>query len=583
MRYVFRLLSRGPTRSARARSRHEEPGSTVHPRPLQIIVDGRVRALLPSVPRGRVDRPLAAIFNRRLVSLSYELRGSGDLAWVTMADRTGWDVYRRTACLMMVEAARRLDPDLRLVLHQTHGDGLYHEVRRVDAERFGEIRPAEVRKLCKALEAGMREICREDLPVVVHRISVEESRDWLREQALEDKVNLLRTHWESSVRMVSCGGFADLFHAAMADATGVIRSFRVVPYSAGLLLRVPVRGSVKVQGPARVGKKLFAAHVESRAWIHKLGVANLGQLNALCVSGGIEDLVRVAEGVHEKQLARIADEIARRRGRVRVVLVAGPSSSGKTTFVKRLDVQLRVNGLQPVALSVDNFFVARARTPRDETGQLDFECLEALDLKLFNHVLRDLLHYGEARVPRYDFHTGKPTSRATWKTQRLAPDEVLLIEGIHALNPALTLAVPLAQKFKIYISPLTQLSIDDHNRIFTSDTRLIRRITRDRRYRGYSAAETIHRWPMVRRGEMKHIFPYREQADALFNSALVYEHAVLRNYVERYLLEVDEHDDASQEAYRLLGFLRRVVPVLPDAVPHNSLLREFIGDSAFHY
>ena len=356
-----------------------------------------------------------------------------------------------------------------------------------------------------------------------------------------------------------------------------------MPYSAGLLLRVPVRGSVKVQGRARIGKKLFAAHVESRAWIRQLGVANLGQLNALCVSGGIEDLIRVAEGVHEKQVARIADEIARRRGRVRLVLVAGPSSSGKTTFVKRLDVQLRVNGLRPVALSVDNFFVPRSCTPRDENGQRDFECLEALDLKLFNHVLHDLLVYGEARVPRYDFHTGRPTARSTWQALHLEPNEVLLVEGIHALNPALTPAVPPSHAFKIYISTLTQLSIDDHNRIFTSDIRLVRRITRDRRYRGYSAADTIHRWPMVRRGEMKHIFPYREQADAIFNSALVYEHAVLRNYVERYLLEIDEHDDASQEAYRLLGFLRRVVPVLPDAVPHNSLLREFIGDSAFHY
>ena len=567
-------------------------GGAVHPRKLQITVDDRihsvpfgteVRALLPPIRRGSVDRPLAAIHNHRLVSLSYDLRGSGDLCWLTMADRTGWDVYRRTACLMMVEAARRLDPDLRLVLHQTHGDGLYHEVRRVGAERSEEIRPPEVRRLCKELEAGMRQLCREDLPIVVHRISVEEAREWMREQGLDDKANLLRTHWESSVRIVSCGGFADLFHAAMADSTGEVRSFRVMPYSTGLLLRVPVRGSVEVRGPARVGQKLFAAHVESRAWIRKLGVANLGQLNALSVSGGVEDLIRVAEGVHEKQLGVIADELSRRRGRIRVVLVAGPSSSGKTTFVKRLDVQLRVNGLRPVALSVDNFFVARSRTPRDESGQLDFECLEALDLKLFNHVLHDLLHYGQATVPRYDFHTGKPTARGSWTTLQLEPDEVLLIEGIHALNPALTPAVPPPQKYKIYISPLTQLSIDDHNRIFTSDTRLIRRITRDRRYRGYSAAQTIHRWPMVRRGEMKHIFPYREQADALFNAALVYEHAVLRNYVERYLLEVDEHDDASQEAYRLLGFLRRVVPVLPDAVPHNSLLREFIGDSAFHY
>lgn len=565
---------------------------TVHPRPIKITVDGQahvvqpgteVRELLPRRARDAAHTPIAALYNNRLVSLSYCLRGSGSLRWVSMADRSGWDVYRRTACLLLHEAARRHDPTLRLVLHQTHGDGLYHEIYRIIDDEPVLARPKEVRTLCKVLEASMRQVWRDDLPIVVHRVSVEEAREWLREQGHVDKVKLLRTHWESSVQLVSCGDFVDLFHSPLADTTATVRSFRLVPYSTGLLLRVPVRGSVQVEGRARVGRKLFAAHLESRKWIRQLGVGNLGELNELSVAGGIEDLIRVAEGVHEKQLALIADEIHARRQRVRVVLVAGPSSSGKTTFVKRLDVQLRVKGLRPVALSVDNFFVSRARTPRDEHGQLDFECLEALDLALFNQVLRDLLTRGSARVPRYDFVAGQPTPPSTWKSLHLEPDQIVLIEGIHGLNPGLTQAVSPRQKFTIYISPLTQLSIDDHNRIFTSDMRLIRRITRDRRYRGYSAAETIRRWPAVRRGEMRNIFPYREQADALFNSALVYEHAVLRNYVQRFLLEVPQDDEAFTEAYRLHSFLRRVVPVLPDAVPHNSILREFIGDSAFHY
>jgi len=235
-----------------------------------------------------------------------------------------------------------------------------------------------------------------------------------------------------------------------------------------------------------------------------------------------------------------------------------------------------------VALSVDDFFLAREDTPKDEEGRYDFECLEAINLELFNESLAALLERGEAKVPRYDFRLGKPTPRDTWVTQQLAPYEVLLIEGIHALNPKLTPVVPNQRKFHIFISAITQLSIDYHNRIFTSDGRLLRRIVRDRRYRGYSAAQTLTRWPLVRRGEMRHIFPFEERADALFNSALVYEHAVLRNYVQRYLLEIDEHHDAFQEAYRLLGYLRRVVPILPDAVPQNSILREFIGNSAFH-
>jgi len=527
--------------------------------------------------------PLAAMYNNRLVSLSYRLRSGGDLRWATLADRAGWDVYRRSASLMLYEAARRVDPSLRLVLHQTHGDALYYRVLRNGAS--GGYKPVEPfgTEACRELEVAMRRLRDEALPFEVRRISVDEARALLRANAHPDKLFLLRTHWETSVRIVTTGGFTDLFHNPVAYDTGVIRSFRVTPYAPGFLLRVPVRGSSKVQGRARVSRKLFDTHVESRQRNRVLGVENLGQLNALCVGGGIEDIIRISEGVHEKKIVSIADQIAARKGRMRLVLVAGPSSSGKTTFVKRLGVQLRVAGIQPVALSVDNFFVARSRTPRDGDGRLDFECLEALDLKLFNRVLTDLMQRGEARVPRYDFHTGMPTPRDTWETFRVSPDQVLLVEGIHGLNPALTRAVSARSKFKIYVSALTQLGLDEHNRIFTSDTRLLRRIVRDRRYRGYSAAETLRRWPLVRRGEMRHIFPFQDQADVMFNTALVYEHAVLKGFAERFLLEVDERHESFSEAYRLLGFLHMIVPIFPDDVPHNSLLREFIGGSVFNY
>ncbi len=429
----------------------------------------------------------------------------------------------------------------------------------------------------------MRQLRDEALPFEVRQISVDEARAVLRAQGYDDKLYLLRTHWETSVRVVSCGGFMDLFHNPVAYDAGVIHSFRLTPYAPGLLLRVPVRGSARVRGRAKVSRKLFDTHAESRRWNRLVGVQNLGQLNALSVGGGIDEIIRVDEGVHEKQITAIADQIAAKAGRVRLVLIAGPSSSGKTTFVKRLEVQLRVNGIQPVALSVDNFFVARTQTPRDEQGRLDFECLEALDLKLFNRVLTDLMKRGEALVPRYDFHTGMPTPRDTWERFKVLPDQVVLVEGIHGLNPRLTPAVPARSKFKIYISALTQIGLDEHNRIFTSDTRLLRRIVRDRRYRGYSAADTLSRWPLVRRGEMRHIFPFQGQADVMFNSALVYEHAVLKGFAERFLLEVDERDATFSEAYRLLGFLQKIVPIFPDDVPHNSLLREFIGGSAFNY
>ncbi|MFH2006109.1 MAG: nucleoside kinase [bacterium] len=551
---------------------------TIAGRQHRVAPSAQVMTLVPPGRAGALEQPLAAVYNNRLVSLSYPLRSGGELRWVTLADRAGWDLYRRSACLMLYEAALRIDPNLRLVLHQTHGDGLYYEVRR----GAGSGAPIS-RQECAALEAGMRALRDEDLAFVVRRISVDEARDLLRDRGHEDKLFLLRTHWETSVRIVSCGGFTDLFHNPVAYTTGAIRSFRVTPYAPGVLLRLPVRTSTKVQGRAQVDRKLFDKLTESRAWSRQLGVENLGQLNALAVAGRIDRLIRVAEGGHEKNIASIADQITARRDRVRLVLIAGPSSSGKTTFVKRLAVQLQVNGIQPVELSVDNFFVARSRTPRDAQGRLDFECLEALDLELFNQVLTELFERGETRVPRYDFHTGKPTRKSGWSTLRLSPEQVVLVEGIHALNPALTPAVTARKKYKIYISALTQLAIDEHNRIFTSDTRLIRRIVRDRRYRGYSAADTLRRWPLVRRGEMRHIFPYQGQSDVMFNSALVYEHALLKNYAERYLLEVDERDEMFPEAYRLLGFLRLIVPILPDDVPHNSLLREFVGGSAFSY
>lgn len=536
-----------------------------------------VRALLPEEASPSFDAPLAAVYNQRLVSLSYPLRSGGTLRWVRFHDREGWDVYRRSAALVLYEAMRRAFPNLSLILEQTHGDGLYYSLRGLEDDApFGRSRCAELTKT-------MRAIVHADLEIGVRRISVDAARAQLLSQGQLDKLALLRTHWETSVRIVVCGETMDLFHSPLADRTARITQFRIVPYQTGFLLRLPRRGAPRVAGRTRVSRALFDAHQRTRQWNAQVGVENLGQLNRLSLNGGIAPLIRVVEGDHERRIAAIAEQIAASNRRPRLVLIAGPSSSGKTTFVKRLSIQLRVLGIRPVSISLDDFFMPRSRTPRDENGHLDFECLEALDLRLLNRTLVQLLGEGRARVPRYDFHTGGRSPRKTWPELFLAPNELVLVEGIHALNPALTEAVPARAKFRIYVSALTQLCIDDHNRIFTSDTRLLRRIVRDRRYRGYSAAETITRWPSVRRGEMRHIFPFQDNGDVLYNSALLYEHAVLKNEAERYLLEVPDDHPAFTEAYRLLGFLRLIVPAPADAVPQTSLLREFIGGSAFQY
>jgi uridine kinase len=361
----------------------------------------------------------------------------------------------------------------------------------------------------------------------------------------------------------------------------LVRGFSVVPYEDGLLLRFPRDGEpAPALGPQ---PKLFATYRETREWNEAIGVANVGALNRVCLSGEIAEVIRIAEGFHEKKLAAIADAIAARRGEARAVLVAGPSASGKTTFIKRLDIQLRVNGLRPIGLSLDNYFIDRERTPHGADGKPDYEALAALDLDLFNEHLLALLEGRAVEVPQYDFVLGRRAGRERWRTLRLAADELLQIEGIHALNPRLTAAVPESAKYRVFISALTQLTLDDHNRIFTSDARLLRRIVRDRLFRGHDTTHSLEMWGAVRKGEARGIFPFQEQADVMFNSALLYEPAVLRVYAERFLLEVPREHPTYTEAFRLLKFLQWFVPVFEHDVPSTSILREFIGGSAFRY
>ena len=517
---------------------------------------------------------LAALVNRRLVMLDFPLRGGVvELAAVRAGSREGEAVARRSAALVLLEAAGELYPEARLVVGQSLSGGYFYSWH---AE--APITAAVVASLARRTD----EICQEDRPFTRWTATWEEAEALFRARGEESKLELLATYRSSTVPLVSCGRFVDIAHGAIVPATGRVRGFAVAPYEDGLLLRFTRNGGASRLLPVTPQPKLFATYRETRRWNEVLGVAHVGSLNRLSLSGEIAEVVRVAEGFQEKKIAEIADAVAARRDDVRIVLVAGPSASGKTTFIRRLGIQLQVNGIRPVGVSLDNYFVDRERTPAGADGRPDYESIEALDLELFNANLAALLAGDEVEVPRYDFVSGRRVARDQWSRLCLAPDQALLVEGIHGLNPRLTAALPESAKFRVYISALTQLTLDDHNRIFTSDARLLRRIVRDRLFRGHSAAHTLEMWASVRRGEGRWIFPFQEQADIMFNSALVYETAVLRVFAERFLLEVPREHPSYTEAYRLLRFLAWFVPVFQDDVPHTSILREFIGGSAFH-
>jgi uridine kinase len=356
-----------------------------------------------------------------------------------------------------------------------------------------------------------------------------------------------------------------------------------MPYEDGLVLRFPRRRDRSQLPPFTPRPLLYRTYVETRSWQDLLGIRHVGQLNRLCLNGGIREILRIAEGFHEKKIAHIADDIVARREAVRLITIAGPSSSGKTTFAKRLGIQLRVNGIEPIALSLDDYYVDRHDTPLADDGQPDFEALEAIDLPLFHRHLSELLAGEEVRTPEYDFVTGRRKPPERWAPMRLEDNQVLLVEGIHGLNDQLTATVSRGRTYRIFISALSQLAIDDHNRIFTADARLIRRIVRDQLFRGFTAERTLRLWERVRRGEARWIFPFQEGADVMLNSALVYEPAVLKTYAERFLLQVPRTSPEYPEAYRLLKFLALFVPIFPDEVPHTSILREFIGGSTFSY
>lgn len=547
---------------------------------ITVRLNGQARQVAPGQTVGALvaaaadDGPefVAAAIDNHLVSLDAVVDGDATLRPIRGTEPAGQEVVRRACSHLLLAAANHVLPGLRLVVGQSLLGGHFYEVRPPDGD------PIDLDELAAALTREVEGLVEADLPFRRLAVPLEAATAQLTDPG-GTKRRLLRAWSSPMVPMIRLDGFVDVQHGPYPPSSRFARGARVVPYAPGVVLQFPDAEPPQADG----ARQLWFCYCETRDANRRVGVATVGDLNEAILADRLNEVQRVAEALHEKRIAKLADAIAARRDAVRIVTVAGPSSAGKTTFVRRLSVQLRVNGVDPVVIGLDDYYRDRRDCPVDADGEVDLEALEALDLALLHDHLQRFLAGEEVRVPTFDFVRQRPVDPELWRPVRLGPHQVLLLEGIHGLNPRLVGGIPAEARFRIYINALTQLVIDEHNRIRTTDGRLLRRIVRDRRYRGTPAAETIARWPSVRRGEERHIYPYQEECDAMFNSALVYEAAVLRTFAHRYLLEVPPDHPSRLEAYRLLKFIGLFVPVFPDGVPANSVLREFIGGSGFSY
>ena len=511
---------------------------------------------------------IAALVDGDLRELTYPLQRDAQVTPVWLSDSDGVRIYRRALAFLMIATISELFPDVQVVVDHSVPFGGYY------CHTLGH-EPFTAEEL-SAIAARMRALVDEDIPITKERVPVEEALAMFHQRGQDDKVRLFSRRRKDYLVLYRLHDYRDYFHGYMVPSTGYLRVFALHPSPPGFVLQYPRRHAPTSLLPYVDYPRLGAVFREYGDWLHVLGVEDVGSLNDAVEQGRIREIVLVSEALHEERIAHIASDIVQRPNRPRLVLIAGPSASGKTTFSKRLAVQLLAHGVHPFALAMDDYFVDREHTPRDEQGDYDFEALEALDLPLFNQQLLALMEGQEVQLPQFDFRRGV---RQAGPTVQLGPDHIILVEGIHGLNPKLVSAIPAERTFRIYVSALTQLNIDRHNRVPTTDTRLIRRIVRDAASRGYSAEETLERWESVRRGEKRHIFPYQEHADVMFNSALVYELAVLKPLVEPLLLQVRRPSPRYIEAKRLLAFLEWFTPCPLDLVPDNSILREFIGGS----
>ena len=518
---------------------------------------------------------VSAKVNNRSEGLNFRVYNNKDVEFLDVRDQSGMRTYVRSLCFVLFKAVTELFPEGKLFVEDAVSKGYFCNLR------VG--RPIELEDVTR-IKQRMQEIIAENIPY--HRIECHtaEAVRVFSERGMNDKVRLLETSGSLYTYYYTLGDTIDYYYGNLLPSTGYLKLFDIVKYYDGLLLRIPSRENPSMLEEVVKQEKMLDVFKEYLNWSYIMGLNNAGDFNLACEEGHATDLINVAEALQEKKIAQIADTIFHRGengNRVKLVLIAGPSSSGKTTFSKRLSIQLMTNGLKPFPISLDNYFVDREETPLDENGNYDYESLYALDLELFNQQLQALLRGEEVELPRFNFSLGKKEYKGD--KLKIEDNTILILEGIHALNPELTPHIPAERKFKIYVSALTTISLDDHNWIPTTDNRLLRRIIRDFNYRGYSARETISRWPSVRAGEDKWIFPYQENADVMFNSALLFEFAVLRLHAEPILMGVPRNCPEYCEAYRLLKFIKYFVPVQDKEIPPTSLLREFLGGSSFKY
>ncbi len=514
---------------------------------------------------------IAAKVDNDIKELTYVLHRDCRVRFIDLTEEDGMRIYRRSLYFIFMKAANDLFPDRRVIISHAVGRGLFCELRgekELASEDVGLI------------EARMHEIADQAIPFLKRELPLAEAEALFESSGRMDRYHTIEHRNRELVTIYDCGGMDDYFYGYMAPDTGYIKVFGLEYYQGGLIIRFPDKASPRMLPDFIEQEKLFNIYLEFKKWGRILEVENVGALNGLVKEGRVTEIIRISEALHEKKLASIADMISNSGHRKRIILISGPSSSGKTTFAQRLSIQLRVNGLKPVTISLDDYFVNRENTPIDEDGEYDYEALEAIDVKFFNKQLKELIEGREVELPVFNFSTG--SREPVGKKLQIDDDNVLVIEGIHGLNEKLTSEISKDQKFKIYVSALTSMNIDDHNRIPTTDNRIIRRIVRDHQFRGSSAVSTIKRWPSVRRGEEKNIFPFQESADVMFNSALMYELGVLKTYAEPLLKEIDNSTEEYSEAKRLIEFLSYFLPIDIEDVPVNSIIREFTGGSCFY-
>ena len=515
--------------------------------------------------------PVSARVNNKVEGMHYRVYNSKDVEFLDMTSSSGSRAYTRTLFFVLCKAVQDIYPNTDVVIDIPVSNGFYVDIR------LG--RPV-VEEDVNILRRRMQEIIDAKMPIRRYMVPTEDAIAQFQEKGDVEKVKLLKTSGSIYTTYYKIGEYVDFYYGTLLTNTSGLYLFGLEKYYDGMLLRIPSLKNPDVLGEMTKQDKMFDIFKEHHRWQDILGIRTMGDFNQAIDAGHATDIINISEALQEKKIANIAEDIANRQG-VKLVLLAGPSSSGKTTSCKRLSIQLAVNGLKPLQISLDDYFVDRDRTPKDDNGEYDFESIYALNLDLLNEQFNALFRGEEVELPKYDFPSGK--SVKSGKKLKMEPNNVLVVEGIHALNPELTAHIPQEQIYRVYASALTTILLDNHNYIPTTDNRLLRRIIRDYKYRGVSAQETIHRWPSVRTGENKWIFPYQENADAMFNTAMLYELSVIKMQAEPLLQQVPENCEEHAEAYRLLKFLKYFKGIPYNNLPPTSLLREFLGGSSFHY